>query len=208
MANFLSLQTYLLCSFSFIIFTVFVCIKWNSFHPNTKKILPPSPRKLPIIGNFHQLGSSLNRSFHALSQKYGPVMLIYLGSKPTLVASSSEVACEIMKTHDLSFSSRPNLPISSILTYGSKDIAFSPYGEYWRQLKSIVVVNLLSNTRVKSFQRVREKEIDRIIGVIENSCGSLFDMRALLISYSNNIISQVAVGRTYDGLELTNMLRK
>ncbi|GKA48415.1 putative cytochrome P450 [Tanacetum coccineum] len=136
-------------------------------------------------------------------------MLIYLGSKRTLVVSSSEVARKIMKTHDSSSSSRPNLLVSSsIVTYGSKDMAFSPYGEYWRQLKSIVVVNLLSNTRVKSFQRVREKEIDCIIGVIENSCGSLFDMRALLISFTNNIISRATVERTYDGLELTNMLRR
>ncbi|GJS28444.1 cytochrome P450 71A4-like protein [Tanacetum coccineum] len=156
----------------------------------------------------HQLGSNPSRSFQALSRKYGPIMLIYLGCKPTLVASSAEVAWEIMKTHDSSFCSRPNLRVPNILMYGSKDIVFSPYGEYWRQLKSIVVVHLLSNSRVKSFQKVREKETQLIIRKLEESCGCSLDLRALLISFSNNLICRVAAGRVYDGLKLTNLLKK
>nr|QCP80353.1 cytochrome P450-7 [Tanacetum cinerariifolium] len=201
----LSTQTFLL---PLILLPVFLCIKWNSFISKNKKNLPPSPQKFPIIGNMHQLGSNPSRSFQALSRKYGPIMLIYLGRKPTLVASSAEVAREIMKTHDSSFCSRPNLRVPNILMYGSKDIVFSPYGEYWRQLKSIVVVHLLSNSRVKSFQKVREKETQLIIRKLEESCGCSLDLRALLISFSNNLICRVAAGRVYDGLKLTNLLKK
>ncbi|PWA56234.1 cytochrome P450 [Artemisia annua] len=206
METIISVQTFLLSSI--LSLTIFICIKWNLFHSHAKKNLPPSPPKMPLIGNMLQLGSSPHRSLHALSQKYGPLMLLHLGSKPTLVASSSEVAREILKTHDLSFSGRPNLQIPNILMYGSKDIVFSPYGEYWRQLKSIVVVHLLSNTRVKSFQNVREKEIGLMIDAIGESCGSLLEIRVLLKTFTNNIISRAAIGRTHDGLKLTNMLEK
>lgn len=205
MENFQSLQT-LLFLFSSIILMIFIHLKFP-FYLRTKKNLPPSPRKLPIIGNIHQLGSCPHRSLHALSQKHGPLMLLHFGSVATLVASSAKVAQEILKTHDLSFCSRPNLNIISILIYGCKDIAFSPYGEYWRQLKSVAVLHLLSNTRVKSFQKVREQELGLVIGMLEKSSGSLVDISALLFSFSNRIACKVAMGRTYDGSKLIHLLK-
>ncbi|CAI9267559.1 unnamed protein product [Lactuca saligna] len=206
MASFSSLQVSLISLALLIILINFLRIKWISFHSNNKKNFPPSPRKLPIIGNFHQLGSSPNQSLQLLAQKHGPIMLLHFGSTPMLVASSAEVAREILKTHDLSFSSRPSLTIPNILLYGCKDVAFAPYGEYWRQLKSTVVVHLLSSTRVRSFQQVREKEISRMISMLEDSHGSLVDIGSLLISLTNNIICRVAVGRAYDGSKLTDIL--
>ncbi|KAK9073542.1 hypothetical protein SSX86_007866 [Deinandra increscens subsp. villosa] len=191
---------------SFIIILNFIWFKWNSFHRRTKKNVPPSPRKLPIIGNLHQLGSSPHRSLQALSRKHGPLMLMHLGSVPVLVASSSEAAREIMKTHDLSFASRPKLSIRDTLLYGSKDIAFSPYGEYWRQVRSIAVVQLLNSARVQSFRQIRENEMALMINMIESSCGSVIDLSEILVMLTNNIICKVALGRTYSGLKFKDLL--
>ncbi|KAJ9559477.1 hypothetical protein OSB04_004637 [Centaurea solstitialis] len=204
------LNTFLLPWFSLfmIILMIFIGFKWISFHSKPIKNLPPSPPKLPIIGNLHQLGSNPHSSLQAFSKKHGPVMLIHLGGVPTLVASSAEVAREIMKTHDLSFSSRPSLAIPNILLYGSNDISFSPYGEYWRQLKSIVVLHLLSTTRVKSFQQVREEEMALMIGMLVESNCSLVDLSEMIVSLTNNIICRVAFGRTYHESNFTESLRR
>ncbi|KAL9456949.1 hypothetical protein AB3S75_006061 [Citrus x aurantiifolia] len=35
-------------------------------------------------------------------------MLVYFGNSPSLVVSSAEVASEMMKTHDIAFSNRPD----------------------------------------------------------------------------------------------------
>nr|XP_043636636.1 cytochrome P450 Tp4149-like [Erigeron canadensis] len=205
----MSLQNFFLFLISFITLMILIIQIIFPLDPKKKKLnLPPSPRKLPIIGNLHQLSSNPHRSLHAISQKHGPIMLLHLGSVPTLVASSAEAAQEILKTQDLSFCSRPKFTIPSIITYGCKDIALSPYGEHWRQLKSIAVVHLLSNSRVKSFQKVRVKEISRTIDILEKSCGSLVDLSALLFSLSNNIICTVAIGGTYDGSKLVNLLNE
>ncbi|KAI7746589.1 hypothetical protein M8C21_005743 [Ambrosia artemisiifolia] len=132
-------------------------------------------------------------------------MLLHFGSVPTIVVSSAEVAQEILKTHDSSFSSRPSLPITNILLYGSKDIAFSPYGEYWRQLKSIAVVHLLSGTRVKSFRKVREHEISLMTKKLGDSEGSLVDMGLMLSSLLIDIICKVSFGRAYDVSKLMDL---
>lgn len=113
-----------------------------------------------------------------------------------------------MKTHDLSFSSRPNFIIPCILLYGCRDIGFSPYGEQWRQLKSIVVINLLSSRQVKTFKEVRKEDMVLTIGVLAESCGSVVDLSATLVSLTNNIICRVAFGRTYHGLKFMDLLRK
>ncbi|KAK9069920.1 hypothetical protein SSX86_010318 [Deinandra increscens subsp. villosa] len=207
MEYFSSFETLLLSLVSCIVVAIYICVKWISFDSKNRKNIPPSPRKLPIIGNFHQLSSSPNRNLQILSQKYGPLMLIHLGSIPTLIASSAEAAKEIMKTHDLSFCSRPNLTVPNILLYSSTSIAFSPYGEYWRQFKSLVVLKLLSNTRVKSYKNVRENETALIIQELGECCGSIVDMGSMFSSLTNNIISRIALGRKLDGPKYTHLLR-
>ncbi|KAL0382012.1 UNVERIFIED_CONTAM: cytochrome [Sesamum calycinum] len=110
----------------FIFFTIFLIRKWFS-SPKPSKNLPPSPPKLPIIGNLHQLGLNPHRILHSLALKYGPLMLLHLGSVPLLVVSSADAAREILKTHDPIFSNRPRSSVASGI-YDCKDIAFSPYG--------------------------------------------------------------------------------
>ncbi|KAK6795073.1 hypothetical protein RDI58_008526 [Solanum bulbocastanum] len=141
---------------------------------NNQNKLPPSPTKLPIIGNLHQLGTVPHRSLHKLSEKHGPVMLLHLGSKPVVVASSVQAARDIMKTHDLVCLNRPKSSLADRLFYGSKDVGFGPYGEYWRQIKSIVVLHLLSNKRVQSYRNIREEEIWNMIEKNRQGCDSKF----------------------------------
>ncbi|KAK9069921.1 hypothetical protein SSX86_010319 [Deinandra increscens subsp. villosa] len=207
MEYFSSFETLLLSLFSCTLIVIVICFKWISFDSKNRKNIPPSPLKLPIIGNLHQLGSNPNRNLQILSQKYGPLMLLHLGSIPTLVASSSEAAREIMKTHDLLFCSRPSLNVPNILLYGSTSMSFAPYGEYWKQLKSLVVLKLLSNTRVKSYRKVRENEMDLMLQTLGESCGTMVDMGSMFSSLTNNIISRISMGRKLDDPKYNNLLR-
>ncbi|MFS7958904.1 putative cytochrome P450 [Helianthus anomalus] len=182
----------------------------KSYFSSSKSVknLPPSPPKLPLIGNLHQLGSSPHRALQAMAQTYGPLMLIQLGTVPVLVASSVDAAKEIMKTHDLIFSNRPHLNIPDKVFYACKDIAFSKYGEYWRQVKSIAVLHLLSNKRVQSYQHVRYDEMSLMMGKIRSANGSPFNLSELLISLTNNVVCRVALGRTYEGRKFKNLLER
>ncbi|KAL1568309.1 unspecific monooxygenase [Salvia divinorum] len=183
--------------FSFILLIIFLKRRRST----ANKTLPPSPRKLPIIGNLHQLGKSPHRSLLSLSKRHGELMLLHLGSKPVVVASSAAAAREIMKNQDLIFSNRPKLSVPNRLTYGSRDVAFSPYGEYWRQVRSICVLQLLSNKRVQSFRRVREEETSLMIERIGRSSavGAAVNLSEELVATTNNVICRVALGRKYGG---------
>nr|XP_043616273.1 cytochrome P450 Tp4149-like [Erigeron canadensis] len=161
------------------------------------KNVPPSPWKLPFIGNFHQLYAPYHRSLWNLAKKHGPLMLLHLGSVPVLVVSSMEPAREIMKTNEFAFLNRGEIGILKKLSYNGKDLALADYGEYWRQLKSLVVLHLLSNKTVQSFQKVREEEISIMIDNISDSCGLVVDFTELLLSVVNNVVCRVTLGKKY-----------
>ncbi|KAK1363208.1 Cytochrome [Heracleum sosnowskyi] len=172
------------------------------------KKLPPSPSKVPIIGHLHKLGRYPHLSLQKLSQKYGPIMLLRLGSVPTLVVSSAEAAQEIMKTHDLAFADRPRSKINEKMLYNYKDLATAPYGEYWRQMKSICVVQLLSNKRVYDTRKVRENETALLVKKIAETSNSVVDLSDLLMAYTNDIISLSAFGRRFSEGESGWQLRR
>ncbi|CAI9283799.1 unnamed protein product [Lactuca saligna] len=193
-----SLETLILFITPFFLLMIFIHIKWISLHSNTTKNLPPFVRRFPIIGNLHQLGSAPHRSLRTLAQKHGPLVLIHLGSVPVVVASSAEAAQEIMKTHDLIFSNRPDMGILNRLTYNAKNVGFARYGEYWRQAKSLYVLHLLSAKRVDLFQHVREDEIALMINMIGNNSDSVIDLSKIIVSLTSDIICRIALGRKYD----------
>ena len=122
--------------------------------------LPPSPPALPIIGHLHLVGALPHVSLCCLARKHGPdVMLLRLGAVPTLVVSSPRAAEAVLRTHDHVMASRPRSVVADIIMYGSSDVAFAPYGEYWRQARKLVTTHVLSVKRVQSFRSAAMEEV-------------------------------------------------
>jgi cytochrome P450 len=164
-----------------------------------KPNLPPSPPKLPIIGNLHQLGNMPHLSLRCLTEKFGPIIFLQLGEIPTVVISSARLAKEAMKTHDLALSSRPQIFSAKHLFYDCTDVAFSPYGAYWRNIRKICVLELLSAKRVQSYSFVREEEVARLVRRVAESYPGTTDLSKLLGLYANDVLCRVAFGRDFSG---------
>uniref|UniRef100_A0A0D9UYJ6 Cytochrome P450 n=1 Tax=Leersia perrieri TaxID=77586 RepID=A0A0D9UYJ6_9ORYZ len=158
--------------------------------------LPPSPRGLPLLGHLHLLGALPHRALRRLAAAHGPVLLLRLGRVPVVVVSSAAAAEEVMRTRDLAFASRPRSAMAERLLYGSRDVAFAPYGEYWRQARRISVVHLLSAHRVLSYRRVREEEAAALVARVVRAAaaGAVVDLVEHLIVYSNNVVCRAAFG--------------
>nr|GMD44342.1 premnaspirodiene oxygenase-like [Ipomoea batatas] len=154
------------------------------------KVLPPGPWKLPIIGNLLHLGASslpIHRIFGDLAKRYGSssgLMHLKIGEISAVVVSSREMAKEILRTQDLVFASRPGIMSAKILLYNCSDIAFSPYGEHWRQMRKICVMELFNPKRVRSFSSIRQDEIHNLLSDVRR----VFSGREELIELLEEIL--------------------
>ncbi|KAK4383896.1 cytochrome [Sesamum angolense] len=177
------------------LFMFWTITKWF-YKPAANKKLPPSPWKLPILGNLLQLGLFPHRNLQSLAKKHGPLMLLHIGTVPTLVVSSADVAREILKTHDLIFADRPQSSVGRRLLYDFKDVFVAPYGEYWRQLKSICVLQLLSNKRVQSFDSIREEATALLVNKIRNSTSPV-NLSEMFAQITNDVVCRSVFGQKY-----------
>ncbi|OVA20160.1 Cytochrome P450 [Macleaya cordata] len=175
-------------------------------NPNSK--LPPGPKKLPLIGNLHNLLGLPHHSLRDLAMKHGPLMHLQLGEVSAIVVSSPKVAKQIMKTHDLNFADRPEILAAKILGYNCTDIVFARYGDYWRQLRKIAVMDLLSAKQVKSFRSLREEEVSNLIQRISLKAGLPINLSETISSLTNDITSRAAFGKRCKDKEVFISLMK
>ncbi|KAK1319382.1 Cytochrome P450 71A9 [Acorus calamus] len=161
--------------------------------------LPPSPSSLPLLGHLHHLLTSPlpHHALHRLSLRHGPLIHLHLGQVPTLVASSARLAREILKTHDSSLCSRPQLIAAQVLSFGCSDVTFSPYGPYWRQTRKIAVTELLGSRRVGSFRLVRDQETARLLDSLSAASRTAVDVSDLFFRLANDVLCRVAFGRRF-----------
>ncbi|CAK9143941.1 unnamed protein product [Ilex paraguariensis] len=107
------------------------------------------------------------------------------------------MAKEVMKTHDLALSSRPQIFSAKHLFYDCTDVVFSPYGAYWRQIRKICILELLSATRVQSYSFVREEEVARLVHRVAEFYPGTTDLTKMLGMYANDVLCRIAFGRDF-----------
>ncbi|XP_059626373.1 cytochrome P450 71B10-like [Cornus florida] len=126
-------------------------------------------------------------------------MLLKLGQVPTLVISSSEMAKEVLKTHDHECCSRPPTESLRRISYNFLDVAFSPYSDYWREMRKLCVIELLSSKRVRSFEFVRKQEMARFINFVSEASPNEVNLTKKMFSLADAMVCRIVCGRTYEG---------
>uniref|UniRef100_A0A8D0GTE9 Cytochrome P450 1A n=1 Tax=Sphenodon punctatus TaxID=8508 RepID=A0A8D0GTE9_SPHPU len=106
---------------------------------------PPGPWGYPLIGSVLELGKNPHLSMTRMSQKYGDVMQIRIGTRPVLVLSGLETIKQALVKQGENFRGRPDLYSFRIVADG-ESMAFSPdSGEVWRARRK------LAQNAVKAF---------------------------------------------------------
>ncbi|CAD5312575.1 unnamed protein product [Arabidopsis thaliana] len=160
---------------------------------HSKWKLPPGPPKLPIIGNLHQLQELPPRN---LNHKYGPVILLRFGFVPLVVISSKEAAEEVLKIHDLECCSRPETAGTRKISYNFKDIGFAPYGEEWKAMRKLSVVELFTAKKHQYFRSIREEENDLLVKKLTELAltRSPVNLKKTLFTLVGSIVCRIGFG--------------
>ncbi|WOH06507.1 hypothetical protein DCAR_0625935 [Daucus carota subsp. sativus] len=177
----------------FLFFVIPVIVLQAIFKSRKNSRLPPGPLRLPIIGHLHLLGPIPHQAFHKLSIKYGPLVHVFAGSNPCVIASSPEMAKEFLKINETSWSDRPQNTATDYLGYGSQDFTFAPYGPYWKFVKKLCMSELLGGRSLDLFQPVRRQEICSMVNVMltKAKAGVKVDIGAELMRLNSNVLSRM-----------------
>ncbi|KAE8663072.1 Cytochrome P450 82C4 [Hibiscus syriacus] len=191
-----------------ILFTIFVASL--SVHVRHKKkpprrTPPEAAGALPLLGHLHLLGTNqlLHRIFGDMADEYGPIFSLLLGTHRALVVSSSEVAKELFTTNDKIFSTRPRSLAVKLMGYDHKMLGFAPYGPYWRNIRKLAMLQLLSGHRIESLRHVWESEIDYFIDELhEQTLKSrgvvVVEMKGRIGHLATNVMVRTVAGKRYD----------
>lgn len=179
------------------------------YHTNYGKNRPP-PRAagaLPIIGHLHLFHSNqlVHKTLGSMADKYGPVFSIKLGSQENLVVSSLEIAKECFTTLDKVFADRPKTTAARILCYDFSMFGFAPYGPYWRKMRKIVTLQLLSHRRIDMLYHIRASEVRTSLKELYDSSKQglnfLVDMKQWFRDLTLNTSVRMVGGKRFVGSE-------
>ncbi|KAF3632576.1 hypothetical protein FXO38_10505 [Capsicum annuum] len=155
--------------------------------------LPPGPRGLPIVGFLPFLRPNLHHQLTELSQQYGPIYKFWLGSRLCVVLNSPSLAKQVVCDQDSVFANR-DLPIAGLVaTYGGIDIALSPYGSYWRDMRKLFVREMLSNRNLEACYSLGDTRSERLsemcipsnfVGEMEKHGKDRTEFRELVASFA------------------------
>ncbi|KAJ9670837.1 hypothetical protein PVL29_027025 [Vitis rotundifolia] len=103
------------------------------------------------------------------------------------------------RINDLVFAGRPPHESSRIVSYNRKGIALTDYGPYWRNMRKLCTLGLLSNLRISSFQPLRREELDLLIKSLKEAAlaRTAVDLSAKISSLSANMSCRMIFGKKY-----------
>ncbi|XP_073035188.1 cytochrome P450 81Q32-like [Primulina eburnea] len=170
---------------------------------NKIRNFPPSPAvNLPIFGHLHLLKKPLHRSLAKISDKFGPIIFLQFGSRRVLLVSSPSAAEECFTKNDIIFANRPRLLAGKYTGYDYTSLAWSSYGDYWRNIRKISSIELLSTHKLQMLHGIRADEVRSMIRRLLHLSGDgkhAVDMKSVFSETAMNVMMRMIAGKRYYG---------
>ncbi|KAF8404305.1 hypothetical protein HHK36_009188 [Tetracentron sinense] len=153
-----------------------------------KRKLPPGPIGLPVVGSLFQVGKRPHESLAKLANTHGPLMTVQLGFVTTVVASSADMAKEILQKHDQAFSGR-TVP-DSVTGQADYDVsvAWIPTEPRWRKLRKLCNTQIFTTQRLDALQGLRHQMVEEMISYVKEADGAV-NIGRLVFANSLNLLS-------------------
>ncbi|XP_024031106.1 cytochrome P450 93A3 [Morus notabilis] len=189
------LQSFLIVCLSCLVSTILVRAILTKTRTTAR--LPPSPPALPIIGHLHLVDRLPHQAFHKISNRYGPLIHLFLGSVPCVVVSSPEMAKEFLKTQETSFLNRPNRSVLNYLSYPWSDFVFAEFGPYWKFMKKLSMSRLLGGQTLDQLLPIRSDELRRLLKLILERANEkeAVEVGGELTKLTNNVFSRMIMSK-------------
>ncbi|KAL4361684.1 hypothetical protein GQ457_04G038840 [Hibiscus cannabinus] len=153
--------------------TVFCFAWWWAKKLNkTNPPLPPGPRGLPLLGSLPFLKPELHSYFRELSETYGPIFKLQLGTRTCIVINSPSIAKEVLKDQDAIFANR-DTPVATVIgMFGGVNVAWRQNGPGYSRMRKFLIREMLSKSSLEASYSLRRREILHMVKDIHGKTGS------------------------------------
>ncbi|XP_069088664.1 cytochrome P450 2J2-like isoform X1 [Pleurodeles waltl] len=162
------------------------------------KNFPPGPFSWPIIGGLPSLDfAEPHVAINKLSEKYGDIFSVDMGSLRFVVLSGLQTIKEAFVHQGDSFADRPHIPIFYNMSkeYG----LINSNGHSWKQQRRFALSALRNfGMGKKSLEQRINEEIRYLTEVIEEQKGQPFDPHFHINSSVSNVICAISFGDRFD----------
>ncbi|KAI3688917.1 hypothetical protein L2E82_46851 [Cichorium intybus] len=126
-----------------------------------KKTVPEASGSWPIIGHLYLLAGPEvpHKVLGSMADKFGPIFTIRLGVHRVLVVNTSDMAKDCLTTNDRVFNGRPKAMATELMGYNYANFSFALNGSYWRDMRKIIAIELVSHHRLQMLSNIRSSEL-------------------------------------------------
>ncbi|XP_065875120.1 cytochrome P450 CYP82J17-like [Euphorbia lathyris] len=165
-------------------------------------LVPEAPGGLPIIGHFHRLGEKKNLALilTEMADKYGSMFSLRFGVHTTVIISDHKAIKECFTINDKFIAYRPPSTQAQIVGYSGSSFGFAPYGPYWRNLRKLASIELLSSQRTKMLNYVQKSEVNYLVKDLYDHCNSSnakIDISECIQHMVFNMITRMVAGKRF-----------
>lgn len=188
------------------LFVVFLCVlhKLVSYHRRYEGFkLPPNPPALPFFGNMSIFMS--NRApyyvMKEVSDKYGPVFSLKMGTGLYVVLSSAEAIREAFVKKSEDFAGRPYMYSISLLTRNNSGIVFGDYSpslELHRKTTAIALQNHAKGKNCIPYSKKIATEVERLVEDLYVFANRKMDISNYLSLALLNVICELTFSERYE----------
>ncbi|KAI3691696.1 hypothetical protein L6452_31498 [Arctium lappa] len=127
-----------------------------------------------------------------MSQKYGPIFSLRLGTKLHVVVNTTDLVKVMARDLDQTFSNR-DPPLTALTISGGIDVAFSNHS-HWRDMRKIVVSQVMSTASLEASQSLRANEVRRMVGDVYGRVGTEIDINKVAYDTEINVVTSMLWG--------------
>lgn len=155
---------------------------------NASLLQAPGPSTIPLIGSMHHLSAYNDNpfaGFTALSEEFGDVYSLQMGSTPAVVVNSFEGIKEVLIKKGNQYDGRPNIPRWNHY-FGddrSKSLALCDYSNTQKTRRALARAFLMARPESHNFESLNQAisiEMEKTLPIIESTTSTPVDIKTIV----------------------------
>lgn len=161
----------------------------------------PGPRRLPLVGNLHQIElSRLHLTLEDWARRYGSAYRIGLGRRPNLVLSDPELIRAVLRDRPEGF--RRNRTLETVLSEMGISGVFSAEGAAWRPQRRLATA-ALSRSHIQGFFPTLRLGGERLLRRWQRAAdqGAIVNILTDFQRFAVDVMTSLSFGRDVNTIE-------